>query len=70
VGEKKRIIYYYDGEINKDDTQIDPEGSLVLPKKDEIIRKHGQNWRVTFVGPGTADPGDEYSVFKVYVARA
>jgi len=45
MGEKKQIVSCYDGEIKSEDTQVDSDGKLTVPKKEQIIEKHGQKWR-------------------------
>ena len=70
MDEKKQIIFYYDGEIKPEDTQVDPDGELAVPKKEQIIEKHGQKWRVTFVVRESGGGKGEYPVHKVYLARA
>jgi hypothetical protein len=70
MGEKKQIIFYYDGEVREEDTVVDPSGEASVPEKGQIIRMHGQSWRVTFVMQQSGNGADEYSVHKVYLARA
>jgi hypothetical protein len=70
MGEKKQIVYYYDGEIRDEDTVVDPDGETSVPEKDQIVKKHGQQWRVTFVMRQSAVGTDGYPVHKVYLARA
>jgi hypothetical protein len=69
MGETKQVVFYYDGEVNPGDTQVDSDGELAVPKKEEIIEKHGQKWRVTFVQNAVGSNG-EFPVYKVYLARA
>jgi hypothetical protein len=70
MGAKKQIVFYYDGEIRDEDTIVDPDGGTSVPEKDQIIKKHGRSWRVTFVMRQSGAGSDEYSVHKVYLARA
>jgi hypothetical protein len=70
MGEKKQIVFYYDGEIRDEDTVVDPGGETSVPEKDQIIKKHGQQWRVTFVMRQSGNGAEEYSVHKIYLARA
>jgi len=70
MGEKKQIVFYYDGEIRDEDTVVDSDGETSVPEIDQIIKKHGQLWRVTFVMRQSGAGGDEYPVHKVYLARA
>jgi hypothetical protein len=70
MGEKKQIVFYYDGEIRDEDTVVDPDGETSVPEKDQIIKKHGQQWRVTFVMRQSGGGTNEYPVHKVYLARA
>ncbi|MGC2331081.1 MAG: hypothetical protein WA581_06490 [Candidatus Acidiferrales bacterium] len=69
MNEKKQIAFYYDGELNNEDTIVDPDGSVTVPEKDAIIRMHGENWRVTHAGR-TVGGKDEHVVYKIYLARA
>jgi len=70
MGDKKQIVFCYDGEVREEDTIVDPEGETPVPEKGQIIKKHGQMWRVTFVLlQGVADT-EGYPVHKVYLARA
>jgi hypothetical protein len=70
MGERKQIVFYYDGEIRNEDTVVDPDGETSVPEKDQIIKKHGHQWRVTFVMRQSGAGTEEYSVHKVYLARA
>jgi len=70
MGEKKQIVFYYDGEIRDEDTVVDPGGETPVPEKSQIIKKHGQQWRVTFVMRQSDAGTDECPVHKVYLARA
>jgi len=70
MGEKKRIVFYYDGEIRDEDTVVDPNGETPVPEKEQIIKKHGQEWRVTFAKKESGGGKEEYAVHKVYLARA
>jgi hypothetical protein len=67
--EKKQIAFCYDGEFRTEDTIIDPDGTAEVPEKGAIVRKHGQNWRITHVGKTIGDK-DEFVVYKIYLARA
>jgi len=70
MGERKQIVFCYDGEVRQEDTIVDPDGGTSVPEKGQIIKKHGQMWRVTFVMlQGVAGP-EGYAVHKVYLARA
>jgi hypothetical protein len=70
MGERKQIVFLYDAEIRNDDTIVDSDGVAHVPQKDEIIEKHGQHWRVTFVLKQSGGEKDEYAVYKIYLARA
>jgi len=70
MGEKKQIAYYYYGEIRDEDTVVDPDGETPVPEEGQIIKKHGQQWRVTFVMRQSGAGTDEYPVHKDYLARA
>jgi hypothetical protein len=70
MGEKKRIVFCYDGEVRDEDTVVDPGGETPVPEKGQIIEKHGQMWRVTFVMLQSGAGTEEYPVHKVYLARA
>jgi hypothetical protein len=70
MGEKKQIVFYYDGEINNEDTQVDSDDQIPVPDKGQIIEKHGQKWRVTFVMKQAGRENREFPVHKVYLARA
>jgi hypothetical protein len=70
MGEKKQIVFYYDGEINNEDTRVDSDDEIPVPDKGQIIEKHGQKWRVTFVMKQTGRENGEFPVHKVYLARA
>jgi len=69
-GREEANSFYYDGEIRDEDTVVDPDGETSVPEKDQIIKKHGQQWRVTFVMRQSGAGTEEYSVHKVYLARA
>jgi hypothetical protein len=69
MGETKQIVFYYDGEIKPEDTQVDSDGKLAVPNKEQIIEMHGQKWRVTFVQHEIGG-NREMPVYKVYLARA
>lgn len=68
MGEKKQIVFYYDGEIKPEDTQVDSDRKLAVPKKEQVIEKHGQKWRVTFV-QNEIGGNREIPVYKAYLAR-
>ena len=70
MGEKKRIVFCYDGEVRDEDTVVDPDGETPVPEKGQIIKKRGQMWRVTFVMLQSGGGAEEYPVHKVYLARA
>jgi hypothetical protein len=70
MGEKKRIVFCYDGEVREEDTIVDPDGETPVPEKGQIIKKHGQMWRVTVVMLQGVAGTDGYPVHKVYLARA
>jgi hypothetical protein len=67
--EMKRISYYYDGEFREEDAVIDPDGTAAVPEKGAVIRMHGQNWRVTHIAK-SLEAKDDYTVYKLYLARA
>jgi hypothetical protein len=68
--EKKRIVFYYDGEVREHDTVVDPSGEAVVPENGQVIKKHGQPWRVTYVQRQGGNGAYEYGIYKIYLARA
>jgi hypothetical protein len=41
MGDKKQIVFYYDGEIRDEDTVVDPGGETPVPEKGQTIKKRG-----------------------------
>lgn len=70
TGEKKWIVFCDDSEIRDEDTLVDPGGETPTPEKGQIIEKHRQMWRVTFVKLRSGAGKDGSPVHKVYSARA
>ena len=70
MGERKQIVFCYDGEVRPEDTIVDPDGGTPVPEKGQIIKKHGQMWRVTFAMLQGVAGAEGYPVHKVYLARA
>ena len=42
MGEKKQIAYYYDGQFKNEDTEVDPDGELAVPKKNRLSKSTGR----------------------------
>jgi hypothetical protein len=68
VGEKKQIAYHYDSVFKDEDTQVDMDGTLRVPEKGQIIKKHGQPWRVAEVMAQYSTDGS-LPVHKVFLVK-
>jgi hypothetical protein len=66
---KKQIAYYYDAEINPEDTEVDMEGDMPVPEKGQILEKHGQRWRVEVVMVDHSFDG-ALDVHRIYLVKA
>ncbi len=65
----KQIAYYYDTKINPEDTQVDMDGHIEVPKKGEILEKHGERWKVEAVMTDLSGSG-ALPVHKIYLVKA
>jgi hypothetical protein len=67
VREQKQLLYIYDGDQTKlDDVELDIDGELRVPEKQNIIERKGRKWEVIQITKTTATDG-RLPVYQVYL---
>lgn len=63
----KQLQYIYDGDQTiLDDVELDADGELPIPQKDEIVERKGKSWAVVEVLKLTAMDG-RLPVYQVFL---
>jgi hypothetical protein len=68
--EKKQIAYFYNSKIKDEETQVDMDGDLPVPEKEQILlRPDGKRWKVAAVNV-RHDGGGALPAYLVYLVPA
>jgi len=62
----KQIVYRYDRVAESDEVEVDLDGDIRIPQKDEVLRRKEKGWRVVHVIEENA-PDGRIPVFRVFL---
>ena len=64
ISSPKQIIYRYDGLMSSDESELDSDGSIEVPKEMSTIQRHNKKWVVVMV---TEMKGGQIPAYRVWL---
>ena len=67
----RNIVYRYNGDPASEKTKFDRDDEIPIPKKDEIVRNRGADWKVVKVDTeSSVTESKAIPIYRIYLVSA